>query len=347
MEQTQEAFIARMRGFIYGNWQTCITYAFAELKLADILQHEPKSLEELANRTCIEPKTLLRFLRCCAQLQFIKIDTASKEITLTEFGSYLTTKHPQSQRDAALLNGAFYRYEPWGKITGILKSGTSEGFSETYKNGSLDYLKDKPEMLEVFQRAMTNLSVTENEQIVRHYNFSPYKHIIDIGGGHGTFLKAILESNPDSRGTIFDLEETLASVNLDESFTEKIFLQSGNFFQAISTDGDLYTLKNVLHNWPEEKVRLIMTNLHQAIINSADALKKKVLVIEHLMSDDTNTQSIAPWMDMNFFILVGGQERTLQEYTDLFADCGFDVTNVLLTKTGRSIIELSVSNLVQ
>lgn len=343
MEQTQEAFIARMRGFIYGNWQTCITYAFAELKLADILEHGTKSLEDLASTSSIEPKTLLRFLRCCAQLQFIEIDAITKVITLTEFGRYLISNHPQSQRDAALLNGAFYRYEPWGKITAILKSGSSEGFSETHENGSLDYLKDKPELLEVFQKAMTNLSVTENEQIANHYDFSTYEHIIDIGGGHGTFLKAILESNPGIRGTIFDLEETLASVNLGDSFVGKISLQSGNFFQSISSDGDLYTLKNVLHNWPEEKVRLIMTNLRMAIMNSADAMKKRVLVIEHLMSDDTNTESIAPWMDMNFFILVGGQERTLQEYTELFACCGFDVTKVVLTKTGRSIIELAIS----
>ena len=344
MEQTQESFIARMRGFIYGNWQTSITYTFVELELADTLQDGTKSLEYLANKTAIEPKTLLRFLRCCAQLQFIQIAADTKDITLTEFGRYLLSNHPCSQRNAALLNGAFYRYEPWGKITEALKSGSGDGFSETHKHGSLDYLKDKPALLEVFQKAMSNLSVTENEHIANQYDFSNYKHVIDIGGGHGTFLGAILESNPTMRGTIFDLDETLASVNLPhDDITERITLQGGDFFQSIPADGDLYTLKNILHNWPEEKVMQIMKNLHLAIISSSEALQKRVLVIEHLMSDDTSTESLAPWMDMNFFILVGGQERTLQEYTELFAGSGFVITKVLSTKTGRCIIELAVN----
>jgi O-methyltransferase domain len=332
-----------MRGLIYGNWQTCITYAFAELGLADKLQDGAKNLEYLASQTVIEPKNLFRFLRCCAQLQFIHIDVATKEITLTEFGKYLQSNHPYSQRDAARLNGVFYRYEPWGKILDVLKSGSSDGFSDTYKNGSLDYLKDKPELLEVFQKAMTNLSVTENENIAKNYDFSIYKHIIDIGGGHGIFLRAILEANPSIRGTIFDLKETLASVKLPiEAITERITLQEGDFFQSVPTEGDIYTLKNILHNWPEEKVKHILKNVHLAISTSPDVEQKRVLVIEHLMSDDTSAESIVPWMDMNFFILVGGQDRTLQEYTELFTSCGYVIKSLVLTKTGRSIIELGV-----
>lgn len=344
MEQTPDACIARMRGFIYGNWQTSITYSFAELELAETLEHGTKSLEYLAEKTAIKPKTLFRFLRCCAQLQFIHIDDNSKEVTITEFGKYLLGSHPYSQRNAALLNGACYRYEPWGRITEALRAGSGDGFSETFSSGSLDYLKDKPELLKVFQKAMTDLSVTENEYLTTHYDFGAHHHIIDIGGGHGTFIMAVLASNPTMRGTIFDLAETLASVDLPrDAVAEKITLTGGDFFESIPADGDLYTLKNILHNWPEEKVRQIMKNLHLAISRSAEPLQKRVLVIEHLMSDDTTTESIAPWMDMNFFILVGGQERSLQEYKALFDDCGFVITKVALTKTGRSIIELMIS----
>ena len=343
MEQTQQANIARMRGLIYGNWQTCITYAFAELELAEMLHDGSKSLENLAERTAIQPDTLLRFLRCCAQLQFIHIDAGTKDVTLTEFGTCLLRLHPFSQRDAALLNGAFYRYEPWGKITQALKAGSGDGFSETHKHGSLEYLKDKPALLEVFQRAMTNLSITENEQITTHYNFSDFKHIIDIGGGHGTFIRAILIANPGMRGTIFDLGETIATVNLsDEPVAGRISLLEGDFFQSIPADGDIYTLKNILHNWPEAKVMEIMKNLHTAIRSSKDPSQKRVLVIEHLMSDNAEAESLAPWMDMNFFILVGGRERSLQEYSDLFTACGFVISRVISTKTGRSIIELAI-----
>jgi hypothetical protein len=85
-----------------------------------------------------------------------------------------------------------------------------------------------------------------------------------------------------------------------------------------------------------------MKNVHLAISSSPDVEQKRVLVIEHLMSDDTSAESIVPWMDMNFFILVGGQDRTLQEYTELFACCGYVIKSLVLTKTGRSIIELGI-----
>ncbi len=333
-----------MRGFIYGNWQTCITSAFAELELAEILVDGTKNIGYLANKTGIEPAILFRFLRCCAQLKFIMIDAGTKDITLTDFGKYLLRNHPGSQRDAALLNGAFYRYEPWGKITGVLRAGSGEGFSETHKSGSLDFLKDKPAHLEVFQKAMTNLSVTENETLAKNYDFSRFDHVVDVGGGHGTFLRAVMESNPGMHGTLFDLEETLASVILPEDpLSERITLTGGNFFESVPATGDLYTMKNILHNWPVEKVRLILNTLHLAITGSPGAREKRVLVIEHLMSEDADAESIAPWMDMNFFILVGGQERTFHEYRELFFGAGFEITKTLLTKTGRSIIELGIT----
>ena len=345
MEQDHKASIGRMRGFIYGNWQTCITYAFAELDIADRLQAGTKSLDLLSAEVKVESRTLFRFLRCCAQLRFIEIDALTKDITLTEFGRYLLRDHPYSQRDAALLNGVFYRYEPWGKIIEVLKSGSGEGFSETHRSGSLDFLKDKPELLEVFQRAMTNLSVTENEQIAKAYDFGRFRHIIDIGGGHGSFLMAVLEANPGMRGSIFDLEETLATVDLPEtSVSSRIELRGGDFFKSLPFDGDVYTMKNVLHNWPEEKVRQIMKNMYLAIKSSDDPSQKRVLVIEHLMNDDPAEESITPWMDMNFFILVGGQDRTLKEYSELFYDCGFSISSIISTKTGRSIIELAISD---
>lgn len=345
MEQDHKASIGRMRGFIYGNWQTCITYAFAELDIAEFLKGGSKSLEALSADVKIEPGTLFRFLRCCAQLRFVEISPETKEITLTGFGRYLLRDHPFSQRDAALLNGVFYRYEPWGKIIEVLKAGSGEGFSETHRSGSLDFLKDKPELLEVFQRAMTNLSVTENEHIAKAYDFGRFRHIIDVGGGKGSFIMAVLSANQAMSGTIFDLEETLETGKLPEGVMgERISLKAGDFFQSLPSDGDVYTMKNVLHNWPEEKVRMIMKNMYLAIRSSDDPLQKRVLVIEHLMNDDPGAESITPWMDMNFFILVGGQDRTLKEYSELFNDCGFSITSIIPTKTGRSIIELAVKD---
>lgn len=277
----------------------------------------------------------------------IHIDPQTKLVTLQELGTLLKSDHPYSQRDAARLNGAFYRYEPWGKLVEVLRTGSGDGLSDTHKKGSLDFLQDKPELLSVFQKAMTNLSVTENEGLARAYDFSPFHHMIDIGGGHGTFIRSVLHHNQHLKGTIFDLRETLDTFEMPvETISLRLDLAEGNFFEpdTIPTDGDVYTLKNVLHNWPEEKVVQIMKSMHHALTADPEHGHKRVLVIEHLMSDDDNTQSIVPWMDLNFFILVGGKDRTLAEYKHIFDQSGFTITRVVPTTTGRSIIELAASS---
>ncbi len=340
--QAPEAAIAQMRGFIYGNWQTCVTYAFAELGLADVLGEREMPIADLAAQAGTDGSSLYGFLRCCAQLKFVRIDPLTKMVSLTAFGAFLRDDHPYSQRAAARLNGAFYRYEPWGKIVDVLRAGSGADVSQTHRSGSLDFLRDKPEMLEVFQRAMTDLSVTENEAIARAYPFNGFRHVVDVGGGRGAFISAVLRLNPGMRGTLFDLAETLALFDpADSAVADRLQLQDGDFFRRIPDAGDVYTLKNVLHNWPEDRVREILRNVRAAISGDAN---KRVLVIEHLMGDDDNTPNIAPWMDLNFFILVGGRDRTLAEYEALFGQCGLAIAQLIPTSTGRTIMELAATS---
>jgi hypothetical protein len=337
--------VQRMRGFIYGNWQTCVTYAFAELGIADLLNDVPLDVTDLAERTGTHADSLYRFLRCCVQLQFVRVDAETRSFALTPFGALLRSDHPLGQRDAARLNGASFRYQPWGRLVDILRAGDGADFSETHAEGSLDFLKDKPELLEVFQRAMSNLSATEDESIAAAYEFGRFRHVVDIGGGHGNFLKAILRNHPGSRGTLFDLEASLASIEDGPcGVDDRLVRVPGDFFLSVPADGDVYTLKNVLHNWPEDRARQIMQRVRDALCANGDTARKRVLVIEHLMGDGAeNVQSIVPWMDLNFFILVGGRDRTLEEYGALFEAAGFSIARTLPTATGRTIIELAVS----
>lgn len=346
MNENQKEAIGKMRGLIYGNWQTCVTSAFAELGIADILYYAsaPLTVEDLAKELKMDARVLLRFLRCCRQLRFVRIDQASTQLTLTSFGELLSSHHPYSHRDAARLNGAAFRYQPWGQLVEVLKSGDGGQFSPTHKTGSLAYLRDKPELLEVFQRAMTNLSVTENEQIAAAYDFTHYRHIVDVGAGHGSFIQAVLKHAPHLQGTLFDLPETLDSIDKSQlDNTHRFSLQPGDFFDSIPINGDIYTMKNILHNWPEEKVVQILKNAHRALTTSPGAsVPKRLLIIEYLVPED-DTDSIVAWMDLNFFILVGGSDRTLKEYRQLFAACGFAVDRLIHTPSGRHIIELSAN----
>jgi hypothetical protein len=342
--EDQANAVRRMRGLIYGNWQTCITFAFAELAVADLLEGGALTVAELASATGTHPRSLQRFLRCCAQLGFVQQAAEDGEVALTAFGALLSSDHPLGQRDAARLNGAFYRYEPWGRLVDILRSGSGACFSPTHAEGSLDFLQDKPDMLAVFQRAMNNLSVDEDDLLAGAYDFNRFRHVVDVGGGHGNFLRAILRTSPDLRGTLFDLKASLATADGDaHAPADRLQRVAGDFFASVPADGDVYTLKNVLHNWPEERVRQILGTVRAAIGADGDPAGKRVLVIEHVMDERADAPGIAPWIDLNFFILVGGEDRTLRAYRALFEQCGFVVERVLPTPTGRTIIELSAS----
>lgn len=335
--------VREMRRLIYGNWQTCVTYAFAELGLADVLGDAPKSVAELAQATGTNAEALIRFLRCCGQIGFVRIETESGKFFLTPFGKLLGSEHPMTQRDAARLNGADYRYQPWGHLVEILKAGSCEGYSPTVASGSLEYLADKPEQLGVFQRAMTNLSVTEDEAIAGAFDFSQFRHLVDIGCGHGTFIYAALQANPGLRGTMFDLREVFAQLGEPPAaYADRLSRIAGDFFKAVPDHGDVYTLKNIVHNWPEHKVLQILAKVREAMCAGGDAARKRLLIVEYLIPEG-NEESVVKWIDLNFLVLVDGADRTRSQYGALAARAGFEIRQLIPTTTGRHIIELSVA----
>ena len=139
---------------IYGNWITQITYVFAELGIADQLTNGPRTLNQLATGLEVKEDILKRVLRCTFELEYLTFDQTTNLYNLTPRGALLSQTHPNSMREEARLNGADYRYFPWGNLLKMLRNGLSEEYSPTFKNGSLDYLKDKPELLNTFHTCL-------------------------------------------------------------------------------------------------------------------------------------------------------------------------------------------------
>jgi C-methyltransferase len=331
----------RMFQLIYSNWQTCVTYAFAELAIADLLHGSPRTVEQLAGETGTDARALGRFLRCAATLDFIRSEGEGR-YALTPFGGLLRSDHPFSHHAAAQLNGAPYRYQPWGRLIDVLKTGSGTGISPAFERGSLDYLEDKAELRQVFHRAMTDLSGAENGPVAGAYDFTGFAHVVDIGGGEGTFLRTLLKANPHLQGTLFDLEISPGGAE-EDGLAGRLHRRAGDFFAEVPPDGDVYTMKNVVHNWPEDKVLRLLRNVRGAMVSAAGSprppAEKRLLIIEHLIPEGDEL-SVAKWLDLNFMILVGGAERTLAEYRDLAGRAGFDLARALPTPAGRRILEL-------
>lgn len=331
---------------IYGNWMSQVTYVFAELGIADQLTHGPKTIEELAEATGVKNANhLKRTLRCAFELGYLTFDQATGLYTVTSKGELLGSDHPNSKREEARLNGADYRYHPWGNLIHILRNGMSEKYSPTYKNGTLDYLKDKPDLFHTFHKALLKKSQVEDHAIISDFDFSPFTQVMDIGSGKGSLIRAILDHNPHLKGAMFDLMQTF-DTEIEDNYNDRLIQIHGNFFEGISDYADVYTMKNVIHNWPEEKAMKLLRRVREAMLstkgNDTDPAQKRLLIIENVVPENDD-HKVANWMDLNFMILIDGAERTFEEYGQLGEKCGLRLDGVFETKAGRHILSYALA----
>lgn len=348
------AEVMRMYQFIYGNWLTMITYVYAELDVARLLRESPKTVAELADATRTDPRSLARFLRCAGALGFHAADASTGRLALTGFGSLLCADSPVSLRAAARLNGAPYRYQPWGRLLEYVRTGTGRGLSPTWEEGSLAYLKDKPELLEVFEEAMTDLSrtaygnVDENRVIAESFDFARFRSVLDIGCGNGSLVEAILLAHAGLRGALFDLDDVLESVALPSAGhpnvgrVEKI---PGDYGRAVPAGFDAYITKNVIHNLPEHKCRTLLRNVRRAMrTGGAGAHGRRLVMFELMMPDAGEGDLLTKLVDLNMSLLLDGSDRTAEDYASLLGECGFELLCVHdLPGLERKAIEAAVA----
>jgi hypothetical protein len=134
--------------------------------------------------------------------------------------------------------------------------------------GMFEYLSKHPEQALNFNNAMTDLSGGDAPAVVSSYDFSRFEHIVDVGGGVGALLAAILESRPKLRGALFDAPNVIEQAKqapILASFAGRCQFASGNFFQAVPAGADAYIMKHVIHDWDDERAVKILSNCRKAI----------------------------------------------------------------------------------
>lgn len=172
--------------------------------------------------------------------------------------------------------------------------------------------------------------------VVNSYDFSSFNTVVDVGGGYGTLLAAILRSNPAAQGILFDLSHVIAAAKpflLTTGIAERCMCIDGDFFAAIPPGGDAYILSQILHDWEDEQCIAILTQCRRSI-----AKQGKLLVVE-LVIPPGNEPFSGKWLDLHMLAIPGGRERTEEEYKTLFRKTGFALTRVVPTPTGPSVVE--------
>jgi hypothetical protein len=306
----------------------------ARLGMADLVRDRPKGADELASASGAHAPTLYRLLRALTGLGIFTQDEQER-FGLTPLGRTLCSG-PGSTRERAAFVGEPWVWNAWASLYDGVMTGESP-FQHRHGLSLFEYLERNPEASASFHRNLSRQSELQIPFILAAYDFSGLRKLVDVGGGHGSLLTAILAANPTLRGVLYDLPEVAAEAKrlVSASGTTKgVEFVGGSFFESVPAGGDCYLLKLVIHDWDDERALRILRNVRAAIRD-----RGKLLLVEFVMPPGDAFHH-AKFMDLSILVLTeSGRERTEAEYRDLCAAAGFTFARRVETASPLSIIE--------
>lgn len=319
---------------LFGKYVTIALSVAAKIRLADHLVDRPKSVEELARLTGTHAPTLHRLLRALASLGVFAED-APGCFRNTPMSEILRSDLPGSMRAVADFFGSDWGWRATGGLLESVKTGKT-AFDSIFGEPCFDYLAKHPDESEIFNEAMTGFSTRIAGVVVEAYDFSRFGTIIDVGGGHGALLTKILKACPESRGIVFDLPHVVAGAThaiQAAGLSERCWIEGGSFFEAVPENGDVYVMKHIIHDWPDDKATTILRNCHRRM-----GPKGTLVLVEGVISPG-NAEDMGKLMDLEMLALASGKERTEAEFVDLLRGAGFRLTRVVRTPSPVCVIE--------
>jgi hypothetical protein len=325
---------AAMIEMILAGWTSQAITVAAQLGVADALAAGPLTIDELATRVNVDADALRRLLRALiGKGVFRRRRDGLYEVNA--LGDTLRSDAPVSMAPAAKFYGSDEQRERWTMLVDSVRTGTSV-VPVLRGKSSFDYFADKPELAELFNSTMTSVSEMTDATVVAGYDFSAYPTIVDVGGGHGALLSTILASAPASRGVLYDLPLVVANAPdllRAQGVSDRVRIAEGSFFDCVPRGGDAYVLKNIIHDWPDEKALQILHNVRAAVGSSGTVLLIEFVIPKH------NRDFPGKWVDLEMMLNLGARERTAGEYRDLLGRAGLRMTRVVRTASPLSVVE--------
>jgi len=329
--KTEADLRKRLNDMIRGYWTTQALYVAAELNIAGHLEDGPLSPEELGQKTGARPDGLYRILRALASTGVFREEEDGR-FGLTPLAETLGSSGGQAYSQ---LHGQEL-YRAWGHMLDTVRTG-QPAFIQLHGATLFEYLKEHPDRGHVFDRAMTGHHGDETAPMLEAYDFSSFGEVVDVGGGNGSLLVGALGRLPKLRGVLFDLPEVVERAKADlraAGMEDRIRIAGGSFLEpdSIPKGADAYVLRHVVHDWNDENTVTILRHSRDAA-----AIRGRVLVVEMVIPGG-NDPYFGKWLDL-MMMAYGGKERTVKEYGQLYEKAGLELTRVVDTGAGVSIVE--------
>ena len=309
---------------------TAVLHALVKAGVIEQLREQPKRLPELAQACGLNADVLYRTLRFAAVIDVVTQD--GEQYALTDVGQLLLKDVPGSLYMGVLLIGSEPWQNAWHNFSHTLITGEN-AFEPVMGAGFFEYLDQHPEYGAPFNQWQTILTTMAARAIAESYDFAPFGTVCDVGGGQGILLKTILSANPLLRGILYD-QENVVKEHVLADLAERVEIQAGNFFERVPA-ADVLLMKNVLHDWSDEKCQVILRQCRQAMQQST-----RLLIVEMVIASPTDL--MGAFYDLHMQVLLDGRERTEAEFSLLLQKEGLQLNRIIPTKSPMKIIEASL-----
>jgi hypothetical protein len=307
--------------------------AAVSLGVPDHLGDGSRTSADLAGATGAHEPSLYRLLRALASAGVLTED-GDRRFALTELGQPLRTDHPDSLAGWAEFIARPYEWRAWAALGNSVRSGEN-AFASTHGMDVWTHRAQRPEEGAYFDRAMQSRLHLQAAALLDAYDFGRFRRIVDVGGGNGSLLAAILGRYEGVEGVLFDQPHVVAgaaAVLERAGAAGRCEIVAGSFFESVPAGGDAYVMSAIVHDWEDDDARRILETVRRAI--PADGL---LLVLERLVGGP-NEDFETKFGDLTMFVIPGGRERTRDEFADLFSASGFRLRDAI-PAGGHFVIE--------
>lgn len=328
---------------VEGAWLAKALHAIVVLRIPDLLAAGPRPVEALAAATGAHAPSLHRMLRALAGEGLLAFDDAGC-FSLTAAGAVLRSDAPSSLRDWVLVMLGEVHHGAWQDLLHTARTGES-AFRHRYGIDLWRYCAEHEDHARLFASAMAGFTTTYIENLLGSYSFDAFGQVVDVGGGDGSLLIAVLKANPAVRGVVLERPEVAARARQrvrDAGLADRCSVTDGDALVEVPGGGDAYLLSRVLHDWDDDSAARILASCRNALASGG-----RVLVIERLMPGNATEAAALPasrlsdvnMTDLNMMVMTSGRERTITEYRALFARAGLDLLRVVPTRGVMNVME--------
>ncbi|WP_206035554.1 methyltransferase [Roseomonas sp. HF4] len=305
----------------------------ATLGVADLLVDGPRDVASLAETSGSHMPSLYRLMRALAAVGVFHEGT-DRVFSLTPLGACLTGDAPGSRRNYARWIGTPGQWRSWGNLLHCIRTGESAA-KFTCGVDAWTYRAQNPEERAIFDSAMTGNSRAEAEAVLAAFDFGRFGSVVDVGGGQGHLLRAILLAAPALRGVLFDQAQVVATAApafAADGLADRVEVVAGSFFDAVPAQRDAYVMKAILHDWDGREAIEILRTCRRAMAASAT-----LIVIERVVGPP-NEDAERKFSDLNMMVQYAALERTGPEFRDLLAQGGFALREIIPTRSPLSLV---------